>query len=209
MNHADSMLLRFSKRTLNRFCSLLALSALLCASAMAVDLKAASSFDGIADKSERSRALFIEAGKVIQHPRCQNCHPKGDRPAQGVNGALHVPLVVRGVDGHGAPGMRCATCHQAANFAPSGVPGNPSWHLAKSTMGWQTQSLAQICAQIKDRKLNGDRSLTQIHDHVAQDSLVGWAWAPGAQREPAPGSQAAFGQLIEAWIATGAECPKR
>lgn len=73
MNHADSMLLQFSKRTLNRFCGLSALSALLCASALAVELKPDSSFDDIADKSERSRALSIEAGKVIQHPRCQNC----------------------------------------------------------------------------------------------------------------------------------------
>ena len=40
-------------------------------------------------------------------------------------------------------------------------------------------------------------------------SLVGWAWNPGAGREPAPGTWAAFGALIEAWNESGAECPSR
>ena len=117
-------------------------------------------------------------------------------------------MVVRGADGHGAVGMRCATCHQAANFESSGVPGNPAWHLAKPSMAWRDRSLAQICAQVKNPRLNGNRTLSQIHDHVAHDSLVGWAWHPGAQRESAPGTQAAFGALIAAWIATGSDCPK-
>ena len=44
--------------------------------------------------------------------------------------------------------------------------------------------------------------------HMASDTLVGWAWTPGFGREPAPGSQKELGALIEAWINTGAECPK-
>ena len=51
--------------------------------AQAVELRTPQSFDAIADKTERSRALFVEAGKVIQSPRCLNCHPNGDRPTQG------------------------------------------------------------------------------------------------------------------------------
>ena len=42
-------------------------------------LKPASEFGGIADTKERSLALFAEAGKVIQHPRCVNCHPATNR----------------------------------------------------------------------------------------------------------------------------------
>ena len=34
------------------------------------------------DANARSIALFREAGKVIQSPRCLNCHPVGDRPTQ-------------------------------------------------------------------------------------------------------------------------------
>ena len=39
------------------------------------------------------------------------------------------------------------------------------------------------------------------------DTLVGWAWTPGADREPAPGTQVAFGALIKAWADSGAACP--
>ena len=172
------------------------------------ELQSAASFSGIQDKSERSRALFVEAGRVLQSQRCLNCHPAGDRPSQGEFGALHVPKVVRGKDGTGAPGLRCATCHQEENFVPSGVPGGPNWHLAKASMAWRGKSLHQICLQIKNPKLNGSRTLDQIQEHLSKDRLVGWAWHPGSNREPAPGTQEAFGELIAQWIETGAECPK-
>jgi hypothetical protein len=74
-------------------------------------------------------------------------------------------------------------------------------------MGWQTKTLTQICAQIKDPARNGRRTLAQIQKHLAQDSLVGWAWHPGGTREPAPGTQEQLGALTAAWIASGAECP--
>jgi len=175
--------------------------------AFADDLRSADSFNAIGDRAERSRALFAEAGKVLQHPRCLNCHPVGDRPTQGLDMHPHSPLVVRGDDDHGAVAMRCTTCHQAANFEPSGVPGHPMWQVAPLSMGWQTKTLTQICAQIKDPARNGRRTLAQIQKHLAQDSLVGWAWHPGGMREPAPGTQEQLGALTAAWIASGAECP--
>jgi hypothetical protein len=49
--------------------------------------------------------------------------------------------------------------------------------------------------------------LAELHEHMAQDDLVGWGWHPGAGREPAPGTQQTFGALIQAWIDTGAACP--
>src|SRR5438876_9381030 len=79
-------------------------------------LRPVDSFAGISDTRERSAALFTEAAKVLTHPRCMNCHPAGDRPKQGERGELHQPMVVRGKDGFGAPGMRCATCHGPTNF---------------------------------------------------------------------------------------------
>jgi hypothetical protein len=170
-------------------------------------LQSPSAFADITDREVRSKALFTEAGKVIQSPRCVNCHPAGDRPLQGDDGHLHLPAVVRGEDGHGAVGLKCNTCHQAENFAASGVPGNPKWHLAPLTMAWQGKSLGDICTQIKDPKRNGGRDLKKIEDHMAHDDLVGWAWNPGSDRTPAPGTQAQFGELITAWIQTGAKCP--
>ncbi len=59
-------------------------------------LKPVTAFASIADESDRSVAIFAEAGKVIQHPRCFYCHPAGDRRAQGDDGHPHQPLVVRG-----------------------------------------------------------------------------------------------------------------
>lgn len=173
----------------------------------ATDLRTPDSFGSIADRDERARALFVEAGKVIQSPRCLNCHPNGDRPTQGNDMHLHVPMAVRGADNKGAIGLRCMTCHQGANFEPSGVPGHPLWELAPRSMAWQTKSLGEICAQLKDPARNGGKTLPAIHEHMAHDSLVGWGWNPGGTRAPAPGTQARLGQLIEAWIANGAACP--
>jgi hypothetical protein len=165
------------------------------------------SFDAIGDTATRSAALFAEIGKVLTHPRCVNCHPAGDRPRQGENGRLHQPPVERGADGHGLAAMRCSSCHQQANFDPGRVPGDPDWHLAPREMAWEGKTLGEICAQIKDPERNGGRSLEALAHHIGTDHLVGWAWAPGFGRRPAPGTQKEAGALIEAWAKTGAVCP--
>src|SRR5689334_17932315 len=169
-------------------------------------LAPASSFDRITDQDKRAVALFQEAGKVIMHPRCLNCHPADDTPRQGDAMRVHEPPVVRGGGGMGAAGMRCFTCHGTANFER--VPGNPTWFLAPKEMAWIGRSLGQICEQIKDRKRNGDKSLEQIVEHMAQDELVGWGWHPGLGRTAVPGTQKEFGGLIKAWAENGAHCPK-
>ncbi|MFC3443705.1 Isoquinoline 1-oxidoreductase subunit [Sphingobium rhizovicinum] len=169
-------------------------------------LRTAEDFAGIRDRQARSLALFAEAGKVIRSPRCLNCHPVGDRPTQTDAMVPHMPAVTRGPDGMGAVAMRCTNCHRAGNFSVSRVPGDPAWHLAPVEMGWQGKSLGAICRQIRDPARNGGRSLKQIVDHMATDHLVGWAWRPGAGRSPAPGTQAEFGRLIAAWVASGAVC---
>ena len=92
--------------------------------------------------------------------------------------------------------------------APAGVPGNPIWHLAPREMGWEGKTLGEICAQIKDPARNGNRSLDALVEHIGEDHLVGWAWAPGYGRQPVPGTQKQAGALVEAWVKTGAECPK-
>ena len=69
------------------------------------------------------------------------------------------------------------------------------------------KSAAEICAQIKDEERNGGKTLEELHEHNAEDGLVGWGWHPGEGREPAPGSQEIFGELTKAWIETGAACP--
>jgi cytochrome c5 len=175
--------------------------------APAENLATLESFDAIGDTVARSAALFTEAGKVLTHARCVNCHPAGDRPRQGDVRRLHQPPVARGNDGFGLPAMRCPICHQAANFEPGRVPGNQVWHLAPIEMAWEGKTVGEICAQIKDPARNGGRSLDEIVHHIGTDHLVGWAWAPGAGRQPAPGTQSEAGALLDAWVNTGAVCP--
>jgi hypothetical protein len=144
-------------------------------------LRPPSAFAGISDPAERSAALFAEAGKVLQHPRCLNCHPDGDRPSQG-NGYPHQPPVQRGADGLGVTAMRCPACHQATNFEPGRVPGHPQWHLAPVSMAWQGRSLAEVCAQVKDSARNGGQGLPEIIEHMAA------RFAGGLGVEPRRGS---------------------
>jgi len=74
-------------------------------------------------------------------------------------------------------------------------------------MTWLGKTPAQICVQLKDPARNGNRTLAQVHDHIAHDGIVAWGWQPGADRAPTPGSQAEAAALFQAWIDTGAVCP--
>jgi hypothetical protein len=176
---------------------------------IASELRPAATFADIADTQARSIALFEEAAKVVQHPRCMNCHPVGDRPRQTDLRRPHQPLVVRGKDGHGGPGMTCATCHGGANFDPARVPGDQHWALAPASMAWEGKTLGEICGQLKDLRRTGGRDIAAILKHVTSDSLVLWAWQPGPGRTPAPGSNAEFAKLLSAWAESGAHCPVR
>jgi hypothetical protein len=173
----------------------------------AEELRPVSAFAEIEEEGERSAALFTEAWKVLTHARCVNCHPAGDAPLQR-DGAPHEPPVVRGRTGFGVVGMRCETCHLEENFDPGTVPGAPHWHLAPKKMAWEGLSVGEICQQIKDPERNGGRDLDAIVRHMRDDALVAWGWTPGADREPAPGTHQAFGELIAAWARTGAVCPE-
>jgi hypothetical protein len=167
------------------------------------------SFSSVGEVDKRSAALFTELGKVLTHQRCVNCHPAGDRPRQGDLARLHQPPVARGADGHGLETMRCAMCHGSANFEPGRMPGHPEWHLAPREMAWEGKTLAEICLQIKDPQRNGGRRVEDLVHHIGSDTLVGWAWAPGHGRQPAPGTQKIAGALVEAWVKTGAACPDK
>jgi hypothetical protein len=179
------------------------------------ELRPPSAFAGIADATARSRALFTEAAKVIMNPRCISCHPASDRPTQGNDMHPHSPPVTRGADGGGVPGNTCSTCHMDRNVdifagqqtAIQSIPGHPRWGLAPIEMAWEGKSMSEICRQIKDPQRNGGRTLELLHDHLAKDDLIGWAWNPGAGRDPVPGTQERLGELIRAWIDGGAECP--
>jgi hypothetical protein len=169
-------------------------------------LLAPSAFASIAEPAARSRAIFVEIGRVLLHPRCANCHPGDDVPHQGDAHEPHEPPLVAGAT-LGVPAMRCGTCHQDRNAELARVPGAPGWKLAPASMAWLGRSLSDVCAQLIDPARNGRRTLAAVRDHVAHDALVAWGWAPGADRAPAPGSQRELADLFQAWIDTGAACP--
>jgi len=176
-------------------------------------LKEPSAFAAIPDTANRSRALFLEAAKVIMGPRCVNCHPNGDTPTQGNDMHPHVPHVTRGEAGVGVPGNTCSACHTDRNFTLAehasyrSIPGHPRWGMAPIEMAWQGKSAGEICRQLKDPNRNGGRSLALLQEHVAGDDLIAWGWQPGEGRDPAPGTQRLLGALVQAWVDSGAECP--
>jgi len=184
-----------------------AVGALMVSLASAGELKDKAAFEVIADPADRSVAIFEEMGRVLQHPRCVNCHPAGESPLQGREMKIHEPPVQRGPADFGVTGMTCTTCHMSRNVEPAGVPGDPAWHVAPKSMIWEGKTLGEICEQIKDPERNGGRDLAAMHKHMAEDSLVGWGWNPGGTREPVPGTQARFGELFALWMEAGAHCP--
>jgi hypothetical protein len=180
-------------------------------SAASRTLKTSAEFQSIADRADRSRAIFAEIGTVLTHPRCMNCHPAGEHPLQGADHHEHKPVVWRSDTGnYGTP---CGECHTEQNVALreaasyQSIPGHPRWGVAPLSMAWEGKSIGDICRQLKDTARNGGRDLAMLQEHVAKDDLVAWGWNPGAGREPAPGSQQAAGELVQAWIDSGAECP--
>jgi hypothetical protein len=169
---------------------------------------AISAFPAVADDP------WSDIYEVLSHPRCTNCHVADDRPrwfdANISAHKVHGMNVQRGKDGagFGNAGLRCVTCHQAQNAAAvGGPPGAPNWRLAPFEMAWLGKSSAQVCAQIKDPSRNGGRNFMALAEHVLQDKLVAWGWAPGGAREPAPGSAQELHDAILKWQAAGAVCP--
>jgi hypothetical protein len=180
---------------------------------MATSLCAFAQSAAAADPNSGSDKLFMEMHRVLIHPRCLNCHPKGDSPKQGDQARLHVPPMVRGPYDGGPPGMHCDACHQTSNFGASGVPGAPNWHLAPLSMAWEDKTPGDICRQMLDRRRNGNRSLAQIVKHLTEDELVAWGWNPGIDvtgtaRQPVPIEKPEFNRIVHAWAKSGAACPK-
>src|SRR5258705_1156665 len=112
-----------------------------------------------------SRAAFLAAYPVLMHPRCMNCHPKGDAPLQGDDSHIHTQYVQRGPDGKGLFAMKCANCHQLKNLPGENMPpGHPEWHLppANMRMVFEGKTPAQLARQLIDPQQNGGKTLEQI-----------------------------------------------
>ena len=167
-----------------------------------------------AEEKAQGIAAFATVQKVLQHPRCQNCHIPGDAPLQYDAGIVHAQNVKRGPDGMGAPGLPCATCHGEANspasYGPHAPPGAPNWHLPPPDrkMVFIGLSGAELCAMIKNEKTNGGRDFDALIAHVRDDKLVGWGWHPGGDRAPVPIPRDEFVAKFIRWTEAGGPCPE-
>lgn len=195
--------------------TLLTAAAMMVCGAIAAIAQEAAAPAPSAEATAAGLAEWEKVYAVFSHPRCANCHVEDDRPRwSGPHyGAAHHHgfNVQRGADGSGFgnPGLRCTTCHFSSNSSKlHGPPGAENWHLAPAEMVWWQKSSAEICAQIKDPERNGGRTLEEVAVHVRDDGLVGWGWAPGPGREPAPGSAEETFAALSAWAASGAPCPQ-
>lgn len=157
-------------------------------------------------------ALFTAFVPVLRHPRCMNCHSKGDYPRQGDDSHRHTMDIRRGPNGFGVTAVHCSTCHQDHNLGDAHLPpGAPGWHLPSPSMPmiWEGLSDGQLCESIKDLKQNKGRNLDQLVEHLTEDKLVAWGWNPGLGRTPVPIPHDEFSVKVKAWQAAGAPCPAK
>jgi hypothetical protein len=154
-------------------------------------------------------AAFAALIPVLRHPRCMNCHSRGDFPRQGDDGHRHTMNVRRGPEGNGVAAVKCSSCHQEHNLEGFHMPpGAPGWHLPppQTPMIWEGLTDRQLCDLFKNPRENGNRSVDAIVEHMTTP-LVLWGWNPGEGRTPVPLSQAEFLERVKEWAAKGAACP--
>lgn len=163
-----------------------------------------------ADKVDIGKRAFVDVVKVLQSPRCMNCHPSGDRPLQTDRSLPHAQNISRGTVAAGVP---CSTCHQARNSETVGVPAGPpgalNWSMppAETPMVFQGKTATQICEQMKDPAQNHGKSLAQLLEHATSDPIVLWGWSPGGKRTVPPLSHDNFVAAFAAWVAADGACP--
>jgi hypothetical protein len=169
---------------------------------------------GAAGSPEAGLVAFETVRTVLQHPRCQNCHPRDDMPLQGDDGHPHQQNVQRGPDGRGMVGERCTTCHGPANppdsYGAHTPPGaSTGWRMPKPDERLVFVGVAPgaLCEQVKDPARNGGKDMAALRTHL-DDPLVAWGWSPGFGRAPIPVSRQAFLDAWMAWANAGAPCPK-
>ena len=162
------------------------------------------------EETEKAVSAFMDVYSVLQHPRCLNCHPSGDAPLQYDDSRPHAMNITRSST---EAGLACATCHQTQNSEAYGVaggpPGAPNWHLPDKDMPliFESRTPEQLCNQLKNPSENGNKTMEQLHHHVAYDPLVLWGWTPGGERTVPPVAHADFASQFQVWIAAGAPCP--
>ncbi len=169
---------------------------------------------------EQGLEAFSRIYEVTSSPRCSNCHvgasniPMWSGPSFG-KARPHGMNINAGESRIGAEALQCSTCHttlseprENANSQPHHAPRVAGiWQLAPVEAEWFGKSAAQICAQLKDPELNGDRDFMELANHLGHDVVLKWAWNPGGNRQPAPYSLEEHANDILQWGVAGMPCP--
>jgi hypothetical protein len=161
-----------------------------------------------------AQQAFAVVQKVLQHPRCQNCHIPGDAPLQLDDGRVHAQNVKRGSNGMGAKGLACTACHSTQNppasYGPNMPPGAPGWRLpsAAHKMVFIGLSAGELCRQLKNKEETGGMDLNALFKHLRDDKLVLWGWDPGVGRQPVDVPHRELVAAFERWMKAGAPCPE-
>jgi hypothetical protein len=189
--------------------ALAAAIAAIAASALAGPGNARPSTRPVSSAAAGARA-FADVARVLQSPRCRNCHPAGNAPLQTDAGRPHRMNITRLSADAGLP---CGTCHQERNSEALGIaggpPGAPHWQLppAETPMVFEGRSVTALCEQLRDPARNGKRSLAQLLEHVSSDPLVLWGWKPGGKRTVPPLPHRDFVAAFRTWVDSGGACP--
>lgn len=168
---------------------------------------------------ENGLAAWNKIHTVLTHPRCLNCHVGADNvPRWGTKAApdrIHGMAINAGISRIGAETLSCKTCHQNStrpNTVPHAAPHTGmDWRLAPVEFQWTDRKSAEICAQMRDPARNGGRDAAGLIEHIRHDAevigFIAWSFAPGAGRDPAPGSLQAHLEDMAVWTAAGMPCP--
>jgi len=158
-----------------------------------------------------SAQAFLRASQVLMHPRCVNCHPRGDCPLQGDDSHPHSMNVMRGPEGIGKNGLWCSTCHQDRGLPGTHMPpGSPGWQLPPKDMPmvFEGSTPHEICLHLKDPDQNGLRSPDEVLEHVETAPIVLSGWNPGEGRTPVAMSHEEFVKNMKEWVDNGVACPE-
>lgn len=158
--------------------------------------------------AQESKTAFMKAYNVFMHPRCMNCHPKGDAPLQGDDSHIHTQNVKRGPDGKGLYALKCTNCHQMENTPGEHMPpGHEIWQLPppELKMIFEGKSPKELAEHLKNNEFTGFKSWAEdlIH-HVEHEPLVAHSWTYGT---PPPISHEEFVASVKEWIEKGAVIP--
>lgn len=174
-----------------------------------------------AQTDNSGEAAWEDIFQVLSHPRCANCHvgddhtPRWSGPSYEAaygfepGGWMYHGMNVSGdISRIGNSTLPCSTCHQEENAnVAHAPPGAHAWALAPVEMEWFGKASSEVCIRLKSPETNGNRTIEEVADHIDNDELVHWGWAPGPGREPAPFDRKTTAELIRQWGLDGAPCP--